>query len=133
MLSAIENVELPMSIAGVPVHEQNTRATRLLETVGLMNRASHRPKQLSMGEQQRVAVARALANGPEVIIADEPTGELDSKTAGEIASLLHEITLKEGRLIIAATHDEKLAELADRVYRIEDGKLGMSSVGVAQT
>ena len=133
MLSAIENVELPMSIAGVPVHEQNTRATRLLETVGLMNRASHRPKQLSMGEQQRVAVARALANGPEVIIADEPTGELDSKTAGEIASLLHEIALKEGRLIIAATHDEKLAELADRVYRIEDGKLGMSSVGVAQT
>lgn len=127
MLNALENVELPMSLAGLSAQEQHEKGKQLLETVGLMNRASHKPRQLSMGEQQRVAVARALANGPEAIIADEPTGELDSKTASEIADLLVEIAHKEGRLIIAATHDEQLAELADSIYRIEDGKLTKSS------
>jgi len=121
-LNALENVELPMALAGKHGKEQMEKATSLLENVGLGKRLFHRPKQLSMGEMQRVAIARAMANDPEVIVADEPTGELDSETAKEIIALLFDISRK-GKTVIVATHDEKLVEVADVIYTIEDGKL----------
>jgi len=123
ILNALENVELPMALAGKPRSLQSERATSLLKAVGLDKRLHHRPKQLSMGEMQRVAVARAMANNPEVIIADEPTGELDSKTAEEIITLLHDIHRKDRKTVIIATHDEKIVTLADAVYAIHDGKM----------
>jgi putative ABC transport system ATP-binding protein len=123
ILTALENVELPMALAGKPQGLQSERATSLLKAVGLDKRLHHRPKQLSMGEMQRVAVARAMANNPEVIIADEPTGELDSETAEEIITLLHDINRKDRKTVIMATHDEKIVDLADAVYAIHDGKM----------
>lgn len=122
-LNALENAELPIAIAGKPRKEQRKKAVELLEAVGLGNRLFHRPKELSMGEMQRVAIARALANDPEIIIADEPTGELDSKTAKEVIALLFEIHRKEETTVIVATHDEKIVEAADTIYAIQDGKL----------
>jgi putative ABC transport system ATP-binding protein len=122
-LTALENVELPMALAGKPQKEQREKAVRLLETVGLGDRLYHRPKELSIGEMQRVAIARALANDPEVIIADEPTGELDSKTAKEIIGLLFDINRNRKTTVIVATHDEKMVEVADTIYTIRDGKL----------
>jgi ABC-type lipoprotein export system ATPase subunit len=122
-LTALENVELPMSLADKPKKEQREKAVRLLETVGLGKRLFHRPKELSMGEMQRVAIARALANNPEIIIADEPTGELDSKTAKEIIALLFDINRKEKTAVIVATHDEKIVDVADTIYTIQDGRL----------
>jgi ABC-type lipoprotein export system ATPase subunit len=126
-LNALENVELPMSLSGKSGKEQREKALKLLEAVGLGNRLFHRPKELSIGEMQRVAIARALANNPEVIIADEPTGELDSKTAKEIIALLFDINRKEKTTVIVATHDEKVAEAADAIYMIQDGKLRLES------
>jgi putative ABC transport system ATP-binding protein len=126
-LNALENVELPMSLASKPQKEQREKATRLLETVDLGNRLSHRPKELSMGEMQRVAIARALANNPEIIIADEPTGELDSKTAKGIISLLFEVNRKEKVAVIVATHDKKIVDVADKIYTIQDGELKLES------
>ena len=126
-LSAVENVELPMSLANKSQEEQRERALRLLETVGLTQRRDHRPKQLSMGEMQRVAIARALANKPETIIADEPTGELDSKTAKEIISLLQDINKHEKTTVLVATHDEKIVDAADVVYTMQDGQLKAES------
>jgi ABC-type lipoprotein export system ATPase subunit len=122
-LSALENVELPMTLAGKPQIEQRQKAVELLGAVGLNNRLFHRPKELSMGEMQRVAIARTLANSPEIIIADEPTGELDSKTAKEIISLLFRINREEKTATIVATHDEKIVDAADFIYKIQDGKL----------
>jgi ABC-type lipoprotein export system ATPase subunit len=122
-LNALENVELPMALAAKPQKEQKEKALRLLEAVGLGNRLFHRPKELSIGEMQRVAIARALANNPEIIIADEPTGELDSKTAKEIIALLFDINRKEKTTVVVATHDEKIVETADTIYAIQDGKL----------
>jgi ABC-type lipoprotein export system ATPase subunit len=126
-LNALENVELPMALARKPQKEQREKAVKLLEAVGLGNRLYHRPKELSMGEMQRVAIARALANDPEVIIADEPTGELDSKTAKEIISLLFDINKNEKRTVIVATHDEKIVNVADTIYTIHDGKIKIQS------
>jgi len=126
-LTALENVELPMSLASKPKKEQREKALRLLETVGLGKRLFHRPKELSMGEMQRVAIARALANNPEIIIADEPTGELDSKTAKEIIALLFDINRKEKTAVIVATHDEKIVDVADTIYTIQDGRLRLES------
>jgi len=122
-LNALENVELPMALADKPRKDQKQKAATLLKAVGLGNRFFHRPKELSMGEMQRVAIARALANNPEIIIADEPTGELDSKTAKEIISLLFDINREEKTAIIVATHDEKIVDVADFIYTIQDGKL----------
>ena len=116
-LSALENVELPMALAGKPQKEQEEHALKLLKTVGLEHRSNHRPKQLSMGEMQRVAIARALANKPEMIIADEPTGELDSRTAKETIGLLSEINAKEKMTVVVATHDEKIIDVADLILR----------------
>jgi putative ABC transport system ATP-binding protein len=126
-LNALENVELPMSLANKSQKAQREKALKLLEIVGLTHRRNHRPKQLSMGEMQRVAIARALANEPEIIIADEPTGELDSKTAKEIISLLQDINKREKTTVVVATHDERIVEAATVVYTMQDGKLKMNS------
>jgi putative ABC transport system ATP-binding protein len=122
-LNAVENVELPLALSGKSQEEQRKTAIRLLNTVGLSSRLYHRPRELSIGEMQRVALARAVVNDPEVIIADEPTGELDSKTAKEIISLLKEINRKHKTAVIVATHDEKITKVADNVYTIQDGTL----------
>ncbi|MEM2971443.1 MAG: ABC transporter ATP-binding protein [Candidatus Bathyarchaeia archaeon] len=122
-LNALENVELPMALAGKSHKEQRARAVKLLESVGLGNRLYHRPKELSMGEMQRVAIARALANNPELIIADEPTGELDHETAKEIITTLSKIKNDCEKTVIVATHDEKIVEVADTIYTMREGEL----------
>ena len=122
-LNALENVELPLALAGKPFEEQRSKAAKLLESVVLERRFGHRPKELSMGEMQRVAIARAIANDPEILIADEPTGELDSKTAEEIIGLVSDVNKRRKTTVIVATHDQKIVEVADVIYTIEDGKL----------
>jgi ABC-type lipoprotein export system ATPase subunit len=114
---------MPMALVGVSQKKQREKAFSLLEAVGLSSRAPHRPKELSMGEMQRVAVARAFVNDPEIIIADEPTGELDSKTAKEIITLLFDVDKNKKTTIIVATHDEKVVDAADEIYTIQDGKV----------
>lgn len=120
-LSALENVMLPMEFAGVAAAERRRRAVDLLGQVRLSARLTHRPRELSGGEQQRVAIARALANDPPLVLADEPTGNLDSETGQVIYGLLKEIAAT--RTVLVVTHAEPLAQLADRVARIKDGKL----------
>jgi putative ABC transport system ATP-binding protein len=122
-LTALENVELPMSLANKSQEVQEEKALKLLERLGLSNRRDHRPKQLSMGEMQRVAIARALANNPEIIVADEPTGELDSRTAREIIILLQDVNEIEKTMVVVATHDEKIIDVTDKVYTMQDGRL----------
>jgi len=122
MLTARENVELPMSEAGVSKQARQTRAAELLEYVGLAARADHRPSQLSGGEMQRVAIARALANGPRLLLADEPTGELDESTGAQIASLLGRVN-QEGTALVIVTHDPALADRAGRVLMMRDGQI----------
>lgn len=120
-LSALENVVLPMEFAGVEREERRQRAEDLLKQVELAARLTHQPRELSGGEQQRVAIARALANNPRLILADEPTGNLDSKTGQVIYELLKEIS--GSRTVMVVTHAEPLAALADRVVHIQDGRL----------
>jgi ABC-type lipoprotein export system ATPase subunit len=120
-LTALENVMLPMEFNAVPAGERRRRARALLERVGLVQRLDHRPRELSGGEQQRVAIARALANDPPLILADEPTGNLDSKTGHLIYELLKEIAAE--RTVVVVTHAEPLAQMADRVIHIRDGRL----------
>ncbi len=120
-LSALENVMLPMEFNGIVRAERRARALALLDRVGLRQRLTHRPRELSGGEQQRVAIARALANNPPLILADEPTGNLDSKTGQMIYELLKEISRE--RTVIVVTHAEALAQMADRVLPIKDGRL----------
>lgn len=120
-LTALENVMLPMEFNGVDKHERGRRARELLGRVGLQPRATHRPGELSGGEQQRVAIARALANDPPLVLADEPTGNLDSKTGHVIYELLEEIARE--RTVIVVTHAEPLAQRAKRVIHIQDGRL----------
>jgi putative ABC transport system ATP-binding protein len=122
MLTARENVELPMSEAGVPRSARHQRARELLEYVGLAPRADHRPSQLSGGEMQRVAIARALANGPRLLLADEPTGELDEATGAQIASLLDRVN-QAGTALVIVTHDPTLADRAARVLTMRDGQI----------
>ena len=119
-LTAAENVELPMSEAKVPRAEREARARELLAYVGLGARAGHRPFQLSGGEQQRVAIARALANRPALLLADEPTGELDARTGTEMIALLDRLN-RDGMTIVTVTHDEELAQAARRVVHMRDG------------
>jgi len=121
-LSAIENVELPMSLGGGSARRHRNRAMELLERVGLADRAGHRPSQLSGGEQQRVAIAVAIANDPPVLFADEPTGELDTGTAGEIFELLRQINHERGVTIVVVTHDPLVADHVDRTVAIRDGR-----------
>lgn len=122
-LTALENVEMPMALAGTPQKLQRERALTLLDMVGLSQRKNHRPNQLSAGEMQRVAIARALANKPVLILADEPTGELDTETGSQIIKLLYQIRQQEKTAIIVATHDEKISRVADIVYKMRDGIL----------
>jgi ABC-type lipoprotein export system ATPase subunit len=122
LLSAAENVELALRIAGAGMRERGERTRELLEQVGLTSRAQHRPYELSGGEQQRVAVARALANRPLIVIADEPTGELDSTTGAQIFQLLRGVA-DDGVTVITATHDPFVIDHVDRVEEIEDGRL----------
>jgi putative ABC transport system ATP-binding protein len=123
ILTAAENVEIPMRLVRLPVEEREARVAMLLQLVGLGERARHRPHELSGGEQQRVAIARALANAPELLIADEPTGQLDSQTGRTIMTLLRSIVRSEGVTAIVATHDPLLIDLADRVVQLSDGQL----------
>ncbi len=122
-LTALENVELPMIFAKVSTEERKRRAKKLLESVGLDDRMNHLPSQLSGGQQQRVAIARALANNPEVILADEPTGELDSKNSHLIMKTLSELRENYGVTIIVVTHDMEMAKYADRIIKMKDGKI----------
>jgi putative ABC transport system ATP-binding protein len=123
LLSAYENVEVALRIAGAPIRERGRRAHELLDLVGLGRRSHHRPYELSGGEQQRVAIARALANRPALILADEPTGELDSSTATQIFQLLLDVIAQEGVTIITTTHDRLVMEKAARDIELADGVL----------
>ena len=122
VLSARENIELPMAEAGVAQAERRRRAAELLGYVGLAERADHRPAELSGGEQQRVAIARALANRPSLLLADEPTGELDAQTGAEVIRLFERLN-QDGVTIIVVTHDEQLAAAARRVIHMLDGRV----------
>ncbi len=121
--TALENVVLPQLLASVPPRSAETEARRLLERMGLGGRLNHRPNQLSGGEQQRVAIARALANSPEILLADEPTGNLDPETAEDVFNALVETVRSEGRAALIATHNLALAERMDRTIRLKGGTL----------
>jgi len=122
-LKALENIELPMKEARVPKEQRIARARHLLAQVGLSDRERHYPSQLSGGEQQRVAIARALANRPSLLLADEPTGEIDTDTSEKIVSLLKKLNTEEGVTVIIVTHDPKIAQHAQRIITIEDGRI----------
>jgi putative ABC transport system ATP-binding protein len=122
--TALENVELPLIFAGVEKKERKRRAAELLDKVGLAHRAGHRPPELSGGEQQRVAVARALANGPRLLLADEPTGNLDSRTSREIVGLLAGLNRERNLTVIMVSHEEGLVrEFAGEIVRLRDGRV----------
>jgi putative ABC transport system ATP-binding protein len=123
LLSARENVELPLRMAGLAAKERQERAERWLDYVGLKERMKHRPYELSGGEQQRTALARALAMEPVLILADEPTGELDTRTAAMMLELLRQVTRETGVAICLTTHDPAIMEMADTVYGLADGRL----------
>jgi len=121
-LTALENVMLPMMFQNIPLEEREARAEKLLTEIGLGERLDHLPGQLSGGERQRVAISRALANNPEVILADEPTGNLDSKRGHEVAQMFVKLS-KEGKTIILVTHDPEVAKYADKIYQLKDGRI----------
>ena len=123
VMTALENVTLPTIFAGQPSEDGIARGMELLQIVGLGHRYHHKPSQLSGGQQQRVAIARSLANNPSIILADEPTGNLDSKTGEEIIALLRRLNKEQGVTIITATHDYKMVDVSDRVIWIRDGKV----------
>ena len=121
-LSVLENVELPLLYAGLPAEERRARAVRALERVGLAEKQKNLPSQLSGGQQQRVSIARALAGSPSVILADEPTGALDSRTGREVLGFLKKLN-REGDTVVLITHDNSIAVRADRIIRLQDGKI----------
>ena len=123
ILTAAENVEVPLRLVRADPRERDDRVAVLLELVGLGGRARHRPHELSGGEQQRVAIARALANRPDVLLADEPTGQLDSATGRSIMGLLRSVVRSEGVTALSATHDPLIVDMADRVLELRDGRL----------
>jgi ABC-type lipoprotein export system ATPase subunit len=131
-LSAFENVELMARIAGLPRRERRERTLYCLELVGLANRAQHRPYEMSGGQQQRVGIARALVNTPQLILADEPTGELDSTTAREILFLFRQIADDEGMTLLVASHDALVDEYVDRVLQLQDGQITQITSTVPQ-
>ena len=130
--SALENVALPMVYAGVPVAERLERAAEALRSVGLEDRMDHRPNELSGGQKQRVALARALVNSPSIILADEPTGNLDTHTSLEIMRLFDEI-YRRGNTLIVVTHEEDIAAYARRTVRLRDGKVESDTENIKQT
>lgn len=121
--NALKNVELPMMYAGVPRHERTERAMKLLKMVGMEERYSHLPNELSGGQKQRVAIARAMANNPSILLADEPTGALDSKTGHMIMDLFHKLHEEEGTTIVLITHSNELAAETERMVTISDGNI----------
>jgi putative ABC transport system ATP-binding protein len=126
ILSAAENVEVPLRLVSTEPRDREGRITELLDMVGLGDRAHHRPHELSGGEQQRVAIARALANRPDLLLADEPTGQLDSQTGRSIMALLQHLVRSEGVTAIVATHDRMLTDLADLVLELRDGRVSQA-------
>jgi putative ABC transport system ATP-binding protein len=122
-LTALENVELPMVIAETDKKERRKRALELLKAVGMEKRVNHLPSQLSGGERQRVAIARALANNPSLILADEPTGNLDSKSGEEILLLLKKLQEKENKTVVIVTHNQRVVKYAERIIYLRDGKI----------
>jgi len=122
-LTALENVALPLLVARAPARRARTAATEMLAAVGLQARAAHRTGELSGGEQQRVAIARALVTRPTLVLADEPTGNLDAQTGAEVAALLARLCRARGAAIVVATHNEQLARACDRVLLLQDGRL----------
>ena len=123
ILTAAENVEVPLRLVGAEPRERDRRVAALLDLVGLEARARHRPHELSGGEQQRVAIARALANRPKLLLADEPTGQLDSETGRRIMLLIRTVVRAEGVTAVVATHDPVMLDVADRVIELLDGRL----------
>ena len=123
VMTALENVSLPMIFAGMTADDSRTKAVELLTTVGLGERVQHKPLELSGGQQQRVAVARSLANDPAIVLADEPTGNLDTRTGLEIIDLLKSLNEENGVTIITATHDTKMLDVSDRIFYMADGKI----------
>lgn len=122
-LTARENVEIPMQFKGVATAPRRARALELLERVGLKDRADHQPSELSGGEQQRVSIARALANRPALVLLDEPTGDLDSATGEEVITLLQDLNRREQVTMVIATHDRSIAERSARIVRLRDGRI----------
>jgi putative ABC transport system ATP-binding protein len=122
VLSAAENVEVPLRLLEWPVADRGARVDEVLELVGLGGRSHHRPTELSGGEQQRVAIARALAAGPELLIADEPTGQLDSLTGASVMELLRRLVTEQGLTTVVATHDDRVIESADHRIELSDGR-----------
>lgn len=122
-LTALENVELPLIFAGESVRKRRARATEILEHVGLTGRLDHKPNELSGGQQQRVSIARALVNQPSIILADEPTGNLDSKTEQEILTLMRQMNKENKTTFIIVTHEQEVAEQSDRVIYLQDGRV----------
>jgi putative ABC transport system ATP-binding protein len=120
-LTAAENIELPMAALGIPAKERNARIEELLDVVGLLDRRNHKPGELSGGEQQRIALAAALANDPPILLADEPTGELDTENAAIVVQYLRKINKELGKTVIMVSHDPNIARVADRILRINDG------------
>jgi putative ABC transport system ATP-binding protein len=122
-LTALENIMLPMIFQNIPRNERVEKAKKLLQMVDLGDRMDHKPNELSGGQQQRVAIARSLSNNPEVILADEPTGNLDSKTGSTVLDFLKKLHIQEGKTIVMVTHDEDVAKKADRIEYLRDGKI----------
>lgn len=122
-LTAMENVTLPLIFHGVPVQERNERAMEMLKAVGLEGRANHKPSEMSGGQQQRVSIARAFINSPQVVFADEPTGNLDTKTTYEMMDLITGLAKKNNQTLVIVTHDMELSEYADRIVVMMDGKI----------
>lgn len=131
LLSAIENVALPLVYQGVPAQERQNRALKALERVGLSDRARHRPSEMSGGQRQRTAIARALVTQPSLILADEPTGNLDSRTSAEILDLFDELHA-EGHTVIVVTHEDDVAARAQRVIHLLDGKIELETLNPLQ-
>jgi len=122
-MTSFENIELPMRFNGLPAQERVKRVNELLHLVGLTDKGGNKPTELSGGQQQRVAVARSLANNPKIILADEPTGNLDTKTGQKIMDLLVKLNKNESKTLVMVTHDTKIAAVADRQIMIVDGKI----------
>ncbi len=125
-LTALRNVELPLTIVGLPEKESLKRAREMLKLVGLEDRINHRPPELSGGEQQRVALARALINNPKIVLADEPTGNLDTKTGWEIVRLMNNLNSEKRQTFVVVTHDPQITETSDRILHLRDGLIERS-------